>query len=231
MKEGDFVKIDYIGRIKESGTIFDITNEKIAKEKEVYNPQVKYGPVPVIVGAKFVIKGLEEQIKKMEVGEEKKFTLKPEDAFGKRSEKLLKVIPITEFHKRNVVPYQGMPVNIKNMMGRVASVSGGRVKVDFNHPLAGKELEYEMKVTDKITDKKEKIAGIVEFLYGKNKKDDIELKENIVKISLKPLDNMDKKVKQYISDQVFKWISDIKKTIFVEEFENKPSDNKKTDTK
>ena len=63
MKDEDFVNIDYVGRIKESGEIFDLTDAELAKESNIFNPQMKYGPVTVIIGAGHILKGLENKIK------------------------------------------------------------------------------------------------------------------------------------------------------------------------
>ena len=69
MNSGDFIRIDYVGKIKESGEIFDITKEDAAKQEGIYNPQFKYGPVPVIIDANFVLPGLNEVLKEMKVGD------------------------------------------------------------------------------------------------------------------------------------------------------------------
>jgi len=68
MEKGDFIRIDYVGRIKDTREIFDLTNEEVAKNEKIFNPDVKYKPVPIIVGEKFVIKGLDEELLKMSVG-------------------------------------------------------------------------------------------------------------------------------------------------------------------
>ena len=64
MKEGDFVRIDYVGRIKGSGEIFDLTKEDVARKNGIYNPNMNYKPVPIIIGARMVIKGLEDALKR-----------------------------------------------------------------------------------------------------------------------------------------------------------------------
>ncbi|RKY71615.1 MAG: peptidylprolyl isomerase [Candidatus Latescibacterota bacterium] len=218
MKEGDFIRIDYIGRIKESGQIFDLTDEKLAKEKGMYNPNVSYRPVPVIIGGDFVIKGLEAELKKMKVGEKKRFSVKPEDAFGQRTPKLIKLIPMSEFYKRNMVPYQGMSVTINNLMGRVLSVSGGRVRVDFNHPLAGKELEYDLEIKEKITNKKEKVEAVIEFFYKPVKKQDVSFEGKTVEIKFESKADVPKQSKEKIANTILKWIKNVEKVRFVEEY-------------
>jgi len=215
MKEGDFIRIDYVGRITESGEIFDLTKEDVAKKENIFRPEVNYGPVPVIIGAGVVVRGLENELKKMNVGNKKKIIVKPEDAFGERKAEFIKLIPISEFKKQNIEPYPGMPVNIKGLLGRILSVSGGRVRVDFNHPLAGKTLEYDLEIKDKITAKKERIKAILEF-FLKKKDNDISIEKEIARIIIK--EEIARMTKKTIADMIMKWIKNIKKIQFIEEF-------------
>lgn len=217
MKEGEFIKIDYVGKIKESGKIFDLTKEDIAKENGIYNPEFTYKPVPVIIGSHFIIKGIEDELKKMKVGEKRKIIVNPENGFGNRSEKLIKLIPLAEFKKQKIDPFPGMPITISNLRGRVLSISGGRVKVDFNHPLAGKELEYELEIKEEITKKEDKVKAILE-LFIKTKKDiKVEIKENILEIKMDI--DIPRRVKEDIVETIKKWVKDIDKVRFLEEFD------------
>jgi len=218
MKEGDFVRIDYIGKISESGEIFDLTKESVAKEKGIYNPNLSYKPIPIIVGANFAVKGLENKLKEMKVGEKKKIIIKPEEAFGNRSSKLIKLIPLSEFKKQKADPYPGMIVTINNVHGRVLSVTGGRVRIDFNHPLSGKTLEYDVEVKEKITNRKDKIKAVLEFFLKTGEDIDVSIEKEIVEIKTKKKD-IPKEVKKPIADTILKWIKNIKKIRFIQEFE------------
>jgi len=219
MKEGDFIRIDYVGRISESDEIFDLTKESVAKEKGIHNPNFKYGPVPVILGAHHIVKGLENELMKMKIGQKKKITVKPEDALGKRNSELIRLIPLSEFKKRDINPFPGMPIIERGMRGRVLSVSGGRVRVDFNHPLAGKTLEYKVEIKKKITDTKGKITAILE-LFLKFEKDEINVKigKEFLEIKIDKKKDAPKTIKKIIADNVIKWVKGIKKVRFIEEF-------------
>ena len=219
MKEGDFIRIDYVGRISESGEIFDLTKESIAKEKGIYNPKFKYGSVPVIIGANLVVKGLEKGLKTMKVDEKKKIIIKPEDAFGDRSPKLIRLVPVSEFKKQRMTPYPGMHVTINNISGRVLSVSGGRVRVDFNHPLAGKTLEYDVEVKNRIIKQKSKVKAIIEIFLKTDENDvDVVIEKEIAEIKIKKKEDIPKGVKKVIADRITKWIKTVKKVKFVEEY-------------
>ncbi len=168
MQEGDFIEIEYVGKIKDTGEIFDLTDEKLAKEKGIYNEKVEYKPVKIIIGEKFVIKGLDELLKKMEVGEEKTETIKPEDGFGNRDAKLVKIVSEAELKKQKITPFPGMILDLGNTKAKVQSVNSGRVRLDFNHPLAGRDLEYKIKINRKLEDKEEKVKTIAEFYGGED---------------------------------------------------------------
>jgi len=183
----------------------------------VFTPEVKYGSVPIIIGANLVVKGLENALKEMKIGDKKKITVKPEDAFGERKTEFIKLVPIAEFKKQGMTPYPGMLVNINRLRGRVLSVSGGRVRVDFNHPLAGKELECDVEIKEQINDSVEKVKAVMEN-YLKDVKDvEISIQNEIVEIKIKNED-APRMIKKTVSDTIIKWIEGIKKIQFIEEF-------------
>ena len=88
MKKGDFVKINYVGRL-ESGEIFDLTDIELAKKEKLFNEKVKYGPGPVILGEGFVVKGLEKALESMNSGDKKTLEVRPEEGFGERNPELI----------------------------------------------------------------------------------------------------------------------------------------------
>jgi FKBP-type peptidyl-prolyl cis-trans isomerase 2 len=171
VNEKDFVKIEYTGRTKENGEVFDTTIEEVAEEAGIKVENKDYGPIPIIIGGGHLLKGLDQEIIGMEEGEKKTVELAPEDAFGERDPKLLQIIPMKEFKKQGVNPYVGMTLTVENHNGRVLNISGGRVRVDFNHELAGKTLEYEMEVKGIITDDEEKIKSMIKLHYPNPKLD------------------------------------------------------------
>ncbi|HOC78128.1 MAG TPA: peptidylprolyl isomerase [Methanofastidiosum sp.] len=161
MKQGDFVEIQYVGKVKETGKIFDVTDEVKAKQANVYKEGNKYEPIQVVVGAGHIIQGLDESLLNMEVGETKTFDIPPEKGFGKRDSSLLQLLPLNDFKKHGLFPRAGLKIEINGHWATVRSVSSGRVKLDFNHPLAGKTLQYEVTLSKKIDDLTEKINSIL----------------------------------------------------------------------
>ena len=203
IKENDFVNIDYIG--KTEGKIFDLTDEKLAKEEKIYDEKREYGPVTIVVGAGHLIKGIDESLIGKKVGDEFEINIEPEKAFGKKNAKLLKIIPEKIFKTQEVKPQPGMMINVDNAVGYVVSVSSGRVIVDFNHPLAGKELNYKIKVNKKIEDKKEQIQELLDLFVGK-KDFEIELKENKAEIKYNGEKKLNPKMKEVIEKEIKKYV-------------------------
>ncbi len=218
MKEGDMVLIDYVARIKDTNEVFDTTKEEVAKQAGIFDSNYKYRPLPVLIGAGFVIKGLEEALKNMEVGQSKKIEIPPEKAYGERDERLVKLIPESNFRDNNIEPIVGKYVQINNLTGKIVSVSGGRVKVDFNHPLAGKVVEYEVSVVKKVEDEAEKAKEIVYFFTNLEDVEASIVKENNEKIAqLKLKVDLTPNAKSLITETIKKWLS-CQKVRFVIEF-------------
>jgi len=176
IKKHDFIEIEYTGKLKD-GPIFDTTDEKTAKDNNIHDPKMVYKPGKVCIGENQIPPGLEEFLEGKEINKEYTVELKPEQAFGKKDAKKIKLIPLSTFKKQEVMPQQGLQVNIDDKLGTILRVSGGRVLVDFNHPLSGKELSYNIKPIRIITDMKEKIEAFMEMsLNLPNMK--VEVKDN-----------------------------------------------------
>ena len=159
---GDFVRIGYTARQGSTGAVFDTTDETRAKEANIYSEKYAYGPALVVVGKGMVVKGLDDALVGMGVGEEKKVELQPEKAFGLRNPKLVRVLPLSEFRKRDVSPYPGMVVDLDGTAALVRSVTSGRVMVDLNHTLAGEKISYEVKIAEKISATDAKVRALLE---------------------------------------------------------------------
>ncbi|MBI4918295.1 peptidylprolyl isomerase [archaeon] len=160
IQDKTFIEVEYTGRLKDDNKIFDTTNEELAKKEGIHNKNASYGPVVVCVGQGQLVKGIEEELKGKKEGKYI-FDLKPENAFGKKSTQLIQLMPTSKLLKEKIQPVPGLQLNIDGNIAIVRSVSGGRTVVDFNHPLAGKEVVYEVEVKRILTDPKEKIEGLL----------------------------------------------------------------------
>ena len=173
----DFVEIDFTAKLKDSGEVFDTTYPEIFKTIND-NPNMDVHPMKLILGEKMILQALEEQIAGKEVGEKFSVDLPTEKAFGPRDSKLIKIASLSLFKNQKVQPYKGLVLNIDGNLAKVVSVNGGRVSLDFNSPLAGKDVSYEIKINKKITEEKEKIEMVLEIFF--QKKIPFEIKENKV---------------------------------------------------
>jgi FKBP-type peptidyl-prolyl cis-trans isomerase 2 len=214
MQKGDFIRINYIGRI-DSGEIFDLTEEETAKKEKVYNPNITYGPVPIIVGAGFLVPGLEKALLEMSVGEKKKIDIKPEDGFGQRDAKLVRTLPKKVFRNQKLEPAQGMIVDFSGTKGRIQSIDAGRVRVDFNNPLAGKTLHYDVEIKEQINEPKEKMDAIFEFFGIKDASISIENNEATISAVKLPME-----IKNKISSLIIEYVK-MNKVHFTETFEKR----------
>ena len=78
---------------------------------------------------------------------------------------MIKTMPIKVFLEKNMHPVPGMTIQLDQYVAKILSVSGGRVIIDFNNPLAGKEITYNFEIKNRINDEKEKINSLQEFFF------------------------------------------------------------------
>lgn len=222
MKEGDFVKINYTGRLQD-GRVFDTTSEEVAEE-EGLEAQAEFEPKTIILGAGHVVDGLEEAILESEVGDENEVEISPEKGFGEYDEDKIQSFSKREFkNKYDEEPRKGKRINIDGQPGTIISTVGGRVRVDLNHPLAGEDLEYEYEVIEKIDGETEKIRSLIS-LYGQQinvESFEVDIEGDVAEIEV-PLNASFNQSwifsKRQIPEDIFQY-TDIKKVRFVEEFE------------
>jgi FKBP-type peptidyl-prolyl cis-trans isomerase 2 len=219
MQHGDFVEVDYVGKVKITGDIFDLTNEEVAKKEKIHDPKAPYGPALIIIGSNMTIRGVMKELEKMELNEERTFDVLPQDAFGMRDPRMIRILPMSKFIENKIDPVPGAYFDIDGMQAKIQSVSGGRIRVDFNGPLAGKTLTYTVKVLKKIEDDRERIEKVLKYYRVDYSHFEIKGKEVEIK-SKKAMHPLARKV---ISDIVTKWIKGIDKV----EYKSEDDENKK----
>ncbi len=165
LQRHDFVELEYTGKLT-NGTIFDTTNEQVAHNSNLPHHHGSLHSPIVCVGERQVLLGLDQDLEGKEVGKEYTVVLPPELAFGKRDIKNLRIIPMGTFKEHKVQPQPGLQVDVDGERGIVTSIAGGRVVVNFNNPLAGKEIVYTYTVKRKITDAGEKIKAFISSMLG-----------------------------------------------------------------
>ena len=183
IKQHDFIELDYTGKL-DDGTVFDTTNPEIAKTTTSYNKNAEYKSMTICVGQQHVVPGLDAALVNKEVGKQYTIKLPPEQAFGKKDAKKIRLVPATTFYKQRIMPQPGLEVNIDGTLARILRVSGGRILVDFNHPVAGREVTYDITIKRKVTDKKEQVQSYLGLALPKEFIKDVEITENTAKVTL-----------------------------------------------
>jgi len=168
MKDNDIIKLEYDAWIVNEDRLFDTTNEKLAKENDIYDEKMNYGYIITIIGKNRLIPGLEEDLKKAEIGKKREVTIEPANAYGEREPNKMKIHSFRELQRQKIEPQIGAEVIINNQKGIIKTITPGRVIIDYNHPLAGKALKYKYKVQEKIDSDEDKLKAIIEMNYPKD---------------------------------------------------------------
>mgnify|MGYP001605177149 CR=1 FL=1 len=219
VKKNDFVEIEFTGYA--NNEIFDTTDSKEAA-KLTNNQNIKdIKPITISVGNSMLLKGFDESLEDKEIGKEYEIILTNEKAFGKRYSDLIKTVPIKIFREKNTNPYPGMTIQMDTSIAKVLSVSGGRVIVDFNNPLAGKEIKYKFRIIKKVDNDEEKINAMQDFFLRQRFKFRLEGKKVIFE---------DKKIK-YIIDLFSEKLKEISGFDFVVEEKEETKSKDKDDNK
>ena len=177
LQKNDFIEIEFTGRIKD-GEVFD---SNISEELKKLNSNQQAKPFIFSLGQDMFLKGVEEFLIGKEIGDYE-IDLGPENAFGVRNPSFIQMIPLKVFIEHRINPIPGAVLTFDNKLGKVLTVSGGRIIVDFNNPLAGKEVIYKIKILRKVEDINEKINSLNEFLFRKNFKFVINDKKLILEV-------------------------------------------------
>ncbi len=226
IKEGHLVYLEYEGWIQQPNgqeELFDTTKEELAKEQDIYDEKRNYGEVPTVVGKDRLMKGLDEVMMTVSVGEEKEVVIPPQKGMGDRDPKLVELFPIREFHRQEIDPRPGLDVHIKNRHGVVTAVTAGRVRVDFNNPLAGKTLRYKFSVKKRVKSLKEKALAIIQMDYGSSDDFKVKVEKGTAEIVLPDVCKYDEKwfVGKYKIVSDLRDFADVKAVRFVEEYTKK----------
>jgi peptidylprolyl isomerase len=160
LQKGDFVLLDYTAKVKETGEVFDTTKEETAKKEHLYKEGEIYEPKLVVIGEGWVLKALDENLTTMEIGKTSSFDISPDKAFGERDPEKVRRVPLRHLTAKGINPALGMRVEYNDKAATVRAIGAGRVLLDFNLPLAGKTLVYEMTVQKKLETISEKIAAL-----------------------------------------------------------------------
>ncbi len=215
ISKGDFIRVSYTAKL-EDGTVIDSTDEEIAKEHDIYNENARYGDIYVVVGEGHVVKGLDEDFEGKEVGYKGEVVVPPEKGFGEYDEDNKEVVSVTRFKEK---PYVGQRVKIGEKIGTIERIIGRKAIVDYNHPLAGKNIIFEYEIKEKIEDDVGKVKALFVIHTGKDVEAEIEDKKVIVEVPRDAYFSQLFLIGKYraVTD-IFKYL-DVDEVLLVEKFE------------
>ncbi len=233
LRKGDFVVVDYVGKVKESGEVFDTTSEETARKEHLYKEGDIYESKLVVVGENWVIKALDEALTSMEIGKPSVVEISPDKAFGDRDPEKVRRVPLKQLLAKEITPTLGARIEYGGKTATVRTVGAGRVLLDFNPALAGKTLIYNITVREKLETTEEKIAALIHRRVPsiEQTKFDFTAKPKVVNINMPEeayyLDGI-QLAKRGIALDIQRFFKDIGTVTFVEMFKTEP---KKTESK
>lgn len=181
LEKGDFIEIEFTGRLKENNQIFD-SNVKADLEEANLETKKQLEPFIYSLGSKMFLDKIDETLIGKDENFQDEISLTPKEGFGERNPSKIKIVPFRLFKENKLNPIPGATLNFDGQMGKIISANGGRILVDFNHPLAGKDLIYKIKIIKKITDKEVQVKSINKFLF--NQEFEFQIKENELILSV-----------------------------------------------
>ncbi len=137
VKDGDTVKVHYTGTLKD-GSVFDSSEDK--------------EPLEFTLGKGQLIPGFEKAVEGMSKGDSTKVEIPADDAYGEPREDLIISVPKSQLPD-DVEPQVGMQLQVNQPDGqsipvRVTEIEEEEIKLDANHPLAGKDLVFEIELVE-----------------------------------------------------------------------------------
>lgn len=137
VKEGDTVKVHYTGTLK-NGEIFDSSVEK--------------EPLEFTLGQGQLIPGFEKAVTGLEIGESTTVNIPSDEAYGEEREDLIISVPKDQL-PADIAPEIGMQLQVNQQNGqpvpvRIVDISDENLTLDANHPLAGEDLTFEIKLVE-----------------------------------------------------------------------------------
>jgi len=226
IEKGDIVWLEYDAwTVNPNGTLtlFDTTHDEIAKKEGKFDEKKVYIEQPAVVGRGRLFEGLESALIGAKIGEAKEVLIPSEKAAGARDPRLVELRTEREFLRQEINPDVGMEVSISGKHGIVTAVSAGRVRVDFNNPLAGKTLKYEVRVTRKAKTPEERVRAVIDMDYGLAEQFKIRLNDGTADIQLPDVCKTDEKwfVSKFRVVADLRELTDLKTIRFLEEYEKK----------
>jgi peptidylprolyl isomerase len=161
VQKGDFILIDYIAKVKETGEVFDTTKEDVAKKERLYKEGENYEPKLVVLGEGWVLQALDESLTTFEPEKPNTTEIPPDKAFGPRDPEKVRLVSIRRLAEKGITPQLGAKIEYNGKLATIRTMGAGRVQLDFNPTLAGKTLVYEVTILKKLETIEEKMTALL----------------------------------------------------------------------
>ena len=184
MNDGDFIELSFEMRAGQEKKLISTSKEDLAKQENIFDDKKKYKNAVIVIGTEGLFKEINDSFKEAEIGKEYEVTVPAKDAYGMRDNKNIKVVPMREFQRNKINPEIGKEVNINNKSGKIISVTPGRVLIDYNHELAGKDLYYKYQVVKIIDDIKDKVNAIIDMDYTDSEEFTVDIENDLISIQI-----------------------------------------------
>ncbi len=161
LEQGDFVEVAYTARTVEGGQLVDTTDPEVAEEEGVGEDQ-EFGPRIVVLGQGHLFGAVEDGIVGGEPGDEGSVVVSAAEAFGEYDEGEVRTVSADRIPEDD--RYPGAHVDVDGEHGHVETIIGGRARVDFNHPLAGEDVEYDYEILREVEDREERAQGVISMM-------------------------------------------------------------------
>ena len=161
LQKGDFILIDYTAKVKETNEVFDTTKEDVAKKQHLHKEGEIYEPKLVVIGEGWVLKALDDSLTTMEVDKPATVEIPADKGFGPRDAEKVRRVPLRQLLTKQINPVVGGRIEYQGKNATVRAIGAGRVLLDFNPPLAGRTLIYDLTPVKKLDAQEEKIAALI----------------------------------------------------------------------
>jgi len=131
VKSSDNVSVDYWGTL-DNGTLFDTSEGR--------------APLEFTAGAGQMIKGFDDAVIGMKAGEQKQVRIEPEEAYGPYDTRAVIEVPIEQLQQAGIEPEKGQTLYMRGQPVKILDVNEQNVTIDANHQLAGKALNFRIKL-------------------------------------------------------------------------------------
>ncbi len=229
VKPGDFLLVNFTLKVKESGETVDTTYDAVAKDAHLHREDAPYGPRFIILGEGWLPKGLEDSLVGTDIGKQTTVELPPEKGYGTRDPGKMRLVPLRRFREQGV-PNPGAQIELDGRPAVVRAVGAGRVQVDYNHPLAGRTLIYDVSIEKVVEDENEKVLNIISKRIPEVEKTKFSLEKNGAEVTIEVPEEAFylsglQVAKKSVTSDIQKYFPDIETISFREVFKKTRTEN------